>query len=193
MAAEIKVPGRFTHEKVAAVWRVFNSQGTPYFTLAVGDRTLLSFPTTRDLNVVLAQNSKLDFVYECGTQIGYYRADSVDGIVTQVLAWMDGHFGHDLSNIVVNATVITRGVDAIFQLPQFRRIKPLQNGITMLLTMGFARHYRHAKWIEIVRNQAYSHVVGEFTRASLDHLPEIRSVISTSMSHIENELRAGRG
>lgn len=111
-------------------------------------------------------------------------------MIQHLVAWMDDHFGHNLTNIVVNATVINRGVDAVFSAPEFRRVAHLKDAVKLLLQTGFAHEYRHASWSHIIRMQGYGHVVGKFSGSSLDHLPEVRAGIVAAIDRIE-QLRSG--
>jgi hypothetical protein len=109
-------------------------------------------------------------------------------MVHELLRWMDSHFDHDLTDIVISATVIDRGVGLAFSIPQLQRYSKFQRPVAMLLSTGFAKYYRHSTWFEIARNQAYSHVVTQFGPVTLAELPELRSAIVASINNIQREL-----
>ena len=65
-------------------------------------------------------------------------------MIQNLVQWMDNHFGHNLTDIVINASVIGRGVDAAFNVPELRHLSYLKDPIKLLLQTGYAREYRHS-------------------------------------------------
>lgn len=108
-------------------------------------------------------------------------------MLQSLVDWMDDNFGHDLTDIVINVTMISRGVDAAFNHPRLRQYSYLNAPIKLLLQTGFAREYRHATWGQIIQNRGYAHVVNQFMEASLNHLPEAQAAISIALRHIQEE------
>jgi hypothetical protein len=105
----------------------------------------------------------------------------------QLVSWMDAHFGHHLTNIAINTTIIGRGVDAAFATPELRAYHEFKDPIKILLQTGFAHEYRHSTWSDIFRNRAYAHVVDRWSGTSLEDLPEVKSLIVTAMSYVDAE------
>jgi hypothetical protein len=112
-------------------------------------------------------------------------------MVAELLDWMDGHFGHDLTDIVVSTTFIERGVALAFSLPQFGSLAKYQKPVATLLSTGFARHYRHNSWSEIAKNQAYGHVITQFGPVAAREIPELRLAIIKTLDHVQDELNRG--
>jgi len=109
-------------------------------------------------------------------------------MIHDLLKWMDDYFGHDLTDIFISTTIIERGVGLACRAPELRAIAKYERPIALLLSTGFSKLYRHSTWSAIARNQAYGHVVTSFTGASLKELPEVRSLMVSSMNHIQAEI-----
>jgi hypothetical protein len=107
-------------------------------------------------------------------------------IGADLVEWMDEHFGHDITDVFFNVTVVHRCVDLAFRHPSLRLAGHLAGPIKVLLQTGYAREYRHANWSEIGRNRAYAHVIGGFVNArALPHqMAEAKAVIVGAILHL---------
>jgi hypothetical protein len=103
----------------------------------------------------------------------------------EILEWMDDHFGHDLTNIAINSTIISRGVNLAFTSHELRNLIGYKQPIIYLLQAGFSHEYRHKNWTQILRDTSTAHVVHHF---SGKHSPEVKGAIITAINHIQDEL-----
>jgi hypothetical protein len=109
-------------------------------------------------------------------------------MLKNIVDWMDDNFGHELTDMTIQSTIIGRCTDAAFNHPRLKEFSHLKYPIKIMLSTGFAKEYRHAKWGDIAKNQAYAHVVNNFTPHPLAHLPEAKFAITQTLLSIDKEL-----
>jgi len=134
-------------------------------------------------------NSESHAIYLTQDQYPGYNIKHIKEIdpIDHLLNWMDDSFGHNLTNIVVNGTIISRSVDLVFRHPTLSKITFLKGPITILIQAGFAHEYRDQNWKDISENIALGHVTSKFTPMAISHLPEAKIAVSMIMNEISNQ------
>jgi hypothetical protein len=129
--------------------------------------------------------SKLIAIVDRNTDADYTTLAMSDQI-KDVLNWMDQHFGHNLTDIVVHGTVIQRGVRAAFSHPRARAIAELEGAVVALLSIGFSSHYRGRTWKEIADTQLFAQLVSNFS--ALKNIPEARVALTGTIQDAVNNI-----
>jgi len=141
------------------------------------------------VRVAAAENpsagSKVIAIVDRNTDAAYTTLAMSDQI-KDVLNWMDQHFGHNLTDIVVHGTVIQRVVRAAFSHPRARGIAGLEGAVVALLSVGFSSHYRGRTWKEIADTQFFAQLVGQFS--ALKSMPEARVALTGTIQDAVNNI-----